>query len=112
MFFALLPWGNGQLHYVCLVRHCLGAVGNGTPVDLCNGALGSRILLYTCLTILGHRAVEILLCIASLPWGKEPWNSFCTLPHCLGVVGIENPSLYCVRTLGHEAIPLRSTPEQ
>ena len=43
---------------------------------------------------LGQRAVELPLCITSLPKGIGQWDSFSTLLHCWGVVGNGTPFVH------------------
>ena len=52
---------------------CLGAVGSGSPAERCH-------------TASGQLAVESLQNTAALPGDSGHWNSYGTVPHCLGAV--------------------------
>ena len=57
-----LPMGSGQGKYYNALPHCLGAVGRGT-------------LAMHCLTALGKRALQLLVCATTPPGGGGQWNS-------------------------------------
>ena len=50
--------------------------------------------------------MELLLYIPSLPWSTGQRNSFCTLPHCLGVVGTGTSPIHYIIALVHWAVEL------
>ena len=69
---------------VCALLHCScgqRAVGSGTRASHCHTAW--RLW-----------AVELLLCIASLPRGSGQCNSCIALPHCPGAVGSATPAIH------------------
>ena len=44
---------------------------------------------------IGQRAVVLLLCTTTLPLRNGPWNSLCSLQHCVGVAGSGPPFVHC-----------------
>ena len=58
----------------CTLPHYLGAVGGGTLARYHH--TGYR-----------QSAMELLVPIATMPWGSGQWDSCSALPHCMGVVG-------------------------
>ena len=59
-----------------------------------------------CLTAWGQRAVQLLQCTASLPWGSRQCNSCNALPHCLGAVGSATPAMHCLTAWGQWTVQL------
>ena len=58
----------------------------------------------------GQRAVQLLQCTASLPWGSGQWTSCNALPHCPGAVGSETLAMHCLTAWGRRTVqPLQCT---
>ena len=54
----------------------------------------------------GQRAVQLLQCTASLPWGSGQWTPCNALPHCLGAVGSGSPAVHCPTAWGQCPVQL------
>ena len=84
---ASLPGGSGQCSLCNALPLCPGAVGSGPPAMHCLtawvGAVGSATPAIHGRIAWGQWAVQLLQCIASLPWSSRQWNSCNALPHCL-----------------------------
>ena len=97
-FTAALPWGSGQWISCCMLPHCLGVVGNGSPAACCS-------------TVSGLRAVDLSLLTATLPGVSGQWNSCFTPPHCPGAVGSRTPAAHCLTAWGQWAVELLQVSE-
>ena len=125
---ALPPGRRWQCNSCYALPHCLGAVGNGTPVMHCHtaqgqwavellqctalppGAVGSATPATHCPTAWGQWAVERLLCTATLLRGSGPWNSCNALPYCLGAVGHGTRAIHCLTARGQWAVQFLQCP--
>ena len=124
---AALPGGSGQCNSCNAMPHCLGAVGSATlnschALPHCLGAVGGATSTMHGPTASGQRAVQLLQCTASVPWGQ--WevellqctaslpggsgqcNSCNALPHCLGAVGSGTPAMHRLNAWGQWAVQL------
>ena len=54
----------------------------------------------------GQWAMELLLCIATLPGGSGQWNSCHAPPHCLGAMGSGTPAMHCLTAWGQWTVQL------
>ena len=82
---AATPHGGSRQCYSCnALPHRVGAVGIGTPA-ICGPTSWGDGESYP----VGGRCLKMVLlqCTASLPGGSGHWNSYNTMPHCLGAVG-------------------------
>ena len=59
-----------------------------------------------CPTGWGQWAVQLLQCLASLPWGNRQRNSCNALPHCLGAVGSGTPAMHYLTAWAQWAVQL------
>ena len=119
---ASLPGGSRHCNSCNALPHHLGQTGSnrgvgqrnscnaGPPIrghrESCPGGgrcLKSGIPAANCLTDQGRWAVGLLQRTGSMYGGRGQWNSWNTLPHCLGAVGIGPHALHCRTTWGQKA---------
>ena len=76
-------------------------LNGGTCALTAWGQWAVKVLLYSdSLLCGGGKCMELLLRLASMPWGSGQGTFFYALPHCLGGPGCGTHSVHCPTTWG------------
>ena len=96
---------RAQLVTATLLRHC-GQCHSGKTPPHCLGAAGRGTHATHCLTVLGHWAVGLSQCTASLPGSNGQGELLQCTASLLGSVGSATRAMHCYTAWGRRAMEL------